>query len=111
LLNKYFEFYAPEQIVEEIKKYQDYIVEKAHLKSEEFSLLYAQLFDSIQIISIDRIRQDLPIAEQIMSKVDPKDKWFLAVGITLKTEGIWTNDKHFEKQKILPIYSTSKLQS
>jgi predicted nucleic acid-binding protein len=31
-------------------------------------------------------------AEKIMEEIDPKDSPFLAVGLSLKVEGIWSED-------------------
>ena len=44
-----------------------------------------------------------------MSVVDPDDSAFLALGLSLKADGIWTEDKDFYNQKILKIYSTKDL--
>jgi predicted nucleic acid-binding protein len=44
-----------------------------------------------------------------MNGVDLKDAPFLAVGIALNLMGIWSEDSHFTKQALLPIYSNKML--
>ena len=109
LLSGVFEFFTPEHLVDEIAKYQDYIIQKAHLTPKSFSLLYSQLFDSINVIPLAIFQNELPIASELMSQIDPNDQWFVAVGITLNLDGIWTEDTHFQQQTMLPAFSTGDL--
>ncbi len=44
-----------------------------------------------------------------MAAVDPKDAPFLAVGIALHCDGIWSEDGHFSKQTQLKQYTTREL--
>ena len=41
-----------------------------------------------------------------MKVSDPDDTPFLALGISLNADGIWTEDKDFKAQEILKVYST-----
>jgi len=45
----------------------------------------------------------------IMSDVDPDDTAFLALGLALKCDGIWTEDNDFNNQKVLKVYLTKDL--
>ena len=44
-----------------------------------------------------------------MKDIDINDAPFLAIGIAVGADGIWTEDKHFHKQEVLKIYSTKEL--
>jgi len=44
-----------------------------------------------------------------MSDVDPDDTAFLALGLALKCDGIWTEDNDFNNQKVLKVYLTKDL--
>jgi predicted nucleic acid-binding protein len=46
---------------------------------------------------------------QIMKTVDENDSVFLAVGLALGIQGIWTEDRHFLRQDLLKVYSTRDL--
>ena len=45
-------------------------------------------------------------AMKIMSKIDEKDAQFIAVALSIKNDGIWSNDKHFEKQEKIQVFKT-----
>ena len=45
-----------------------------------------------------------------MKNVDVKDAPFIAVGMALNLDGIWTEDKHFYKQTAIRVYSTKELE-
>ena len=35
-----------------------------------------------------------------------KDSQFIALALSIKNDGIWSNDKHFKKQKKIQVYKT-----
>ena len=43
---------------------------------------------------------------KIIGLIDEKDVPFIATALSIKNDGIWTNDKHFEKQDEIRIFST-----
>jgi predicted nucleic acid-binding protein len=48
-------------------------------------------------------------AIEIMKDIDPKDAPFLAVGMAIRADGIWTEDRHFESQNVLRVFTTKDL--
>ena len=48
-------------------------------------------------------------AVKIMEDIDVTDSAFIAVGLAINADGIWTEDKDFYKQKTVKVYSTSEL--
>ena len=48
-------------------------------------------------------------AVKIMSKIDLNDSAFVAVGLAMNLDGIWTENKHLHKQQILKVYTTKEL--
>ena len=109
LFDDAFEFFTPQETLNEIHKYKDYIIEKAKCTDEEFEDLYQKVILKIHVIDIDTFKQELDGAEQIMKKIDIKDKWFIAVGLALHLDGIWTEDKHFACKSAIITYSTESL--
>ena len=41
-----------------------------------------------------------------MRDIDEKDVQFIALALSIKNDGIWTNDKHFKKQNAIKILTT-----
>jgi predicted nucleic acid-binding protein len=45
-----------------------------------------------------------------MEMIDPDDTPFLAVGIALSLDGIWTEDRHFLRQSELTVFTNRDLE-
>ena len=58
---------------------------------------------------IDKTKQDkMEEAKAIMEHIDPDDTPFIAAAI-LTGGDIWSDDKHFEKQKRVKVWKTSEI--
>jgi predicted nucleic acid-binding protein len=110
LFNPAYEFYAPEYILTEIRKHREYLMGKAHLSSDEFDLLLSLLFERVTLVAFEEFAGAYPHALGIMEKADPDDAPFLAVGIALSLDGIWTEDKDFQNQDVLPVFTNRNLE-
>ena len=44
-----------------------------------------------------------------MKSIDIKDAWFVAVGLSIHLQGIWTHDPHFDQQDVLQPYTNKML--
>ena len=51
----------------------------------------------------------LPRAEEIMKDIDPDDAPFLALALSFHNDGIWSNDKDFERQSVVRVWKTHEL--
>ncbi len=93
-----FEFVSPDFVLDEIYKYEDYICEKAGLTGTEFELLMALIFQNIDIVPASDY---MPYEEnaKVIMKDDIKDIPYVACYLSLKCDGIWTNDTDFESKK------------
>ena len=45
-----------------------------------------------------------------MRDIDEKDAPIIACALAISNEGIWTEDKHFEKQNRIKIWKTKELE-
>jgi predicted nucleic acid-binding protein len=104
-----FEFYAPKFLVDELEKYTDEIQKKAKITSNQFEKIYTDALNKVHVIPFIDYREKIAEAEKIMAKIDIKDVAFIATGLALKIENIWTEDTHFTKQKVMKVYSTQDL--
>ncbi|MBI5968325.1 MAG: hypothetical protein HY882_10780 [Deltaproteobacteria bacterium] len=45
----------------------------------------------------------------MIGNIDPGDVPFIALGLAVENDGIWSSDKHFKKIKRFKIWKTSEL--
>ena len=109
ILNKHFEFCSPDYIITEIRKYEEYICRKACISHEEFDVLLHTLLERISLVPYEKFENEFDDALQMMKNIDIKDAPYLAVGMAMSVDGIWSDDKHFRKQNILRTYSTKEM--
>ncbi len=109
LLSKKFEFYAPFEILDEFEKYKDYLIKKSKTDLITFESLYISLLEPIYLVSFEKYEKELESAIKIMYDIDIKDAPFIAIGLALELDGIWSDDEHFSKQNEIEKYSTSDL--
>lgn len=106
LVSENLRFYLPEQALKEIKKYENELCEKSGYTKEEFDLLLMLLLESIILIQTEKIKEHMEEAERIMSEIDVKDSSFIALAMYIGADGIWSFDKHFQKQEKIRIFNT-----
>jgi predicted nucleic acid-binding protein len=109
LFSDIFILFTPQESLNEIRKYKDYILKKAKMDEADFDKLFNQIVLKVSIVDFEKIRPELEQAERVMKSIDIKDKWFLAVGMALHLDGIWTEDKHFSQQKTLKPFTTKMM--
>ena len=100
--------YSPIFLQEEVEKYKNDILRKANLNEIEFKVLFDQLKNRLVFLDYDFFSSKYDEAEKIMNKIDSKDTPFIAAARATNSE-IWSDDKHFEKQKKVKVWKTSEL--
>ena len=109
ILSDKFVLYSPDYILTEINKNRDFFIKKAKIKVIEFKEILLTLLGHIHLIPFEEFKTKYMEAFNIMSDIDPDDTPFLALGLSLKVDGIWTEDKDFSDQRILKVYTTKDL--
>ncbi len=109
LFNSKFEFFAPQELLDEIQKYKDYLCEKGALSPGGFNSIYSKLASTVNFTLPESYQVSFVQAKTVMEKVDPKDAPFVATALALGVEGIWTEDPHFRHQTLVKVYSTKDL--
>ena len=66
------------------------------------------LFSRITIYPKDEYADFYVQAKDIMKDIDPDDAPFLALAMKTKVNGIWNEDKGFQKQNHIKIYTTKR---
>ena len=109
ILHDSFSFYAPDYIETELNKHRAYLVKKAKIPEDDFDLLMQTILDNVERVPFEDFKREYDHAMEIMEPVDENDAPFLAVGLALGIDGIWTEDRHFLRQDLLKVYSTRDL--
>jgi len=102
------EYLVPDFALEEIEANKKEILEKSMLSEEEFQLLIFQIQNNLSVIPAENIKHKEQ-AENIMDAIDPDDTIFIALALSVENAGIWSQDAHFEKQKVIKIWKTEDL--
>ena len=84
-------------------------MKKAKIPEDDFTLLMQILLDNVELVPFEDFEDEYDHAMEIMGPVDENDAPFLAVGLALGIEAIWTEDRHFLRQDILKVWSTGDL--
>jgi len=109
LANPLFEFYVPEFCIEEIEKHVDEIADRSGLSVENVYLFLGVLLASVQVVPAERILKKYKEAERIMGKIDRDDVPFVALALSFHNDGIWSEDKHFLRQRKVRVWRTRDL--
>lgn len=109
LLNPFFEFYVPEHCFEEIERHVDEISKRSVLSVQNVYLLLGILLASVQVVPAESILEWIGEAEKIMGKIDMDDVPFVALALSFLNDGIWTEDRHFLKQRRVKVWLTRDL--
>ena len=109
LLNADIIFVVPEWVHTEIKKHQEYIARKAGLNQDELIQFIEEVFQVVQTIPFSKYKSHIDEGVNIIGDVDKDDAPFIALVMALGADGIWTNDKDFEKQDEVKIWKTKDL--
>ena len=89
----------------ELKKYEEYILQKTKKSKEELHYILEKISERGIIVEEKIIVLKMPEAKKIMDGIDPDDTPFIAAALALHAD-IWSDDKHFEKQNMIKIWKT-----
>lgn len=110
LKSEFLDLYYPEDGLNEIEYYKDYIISKrnkfAQIKSFEYALKF--ILESVQIIPSELYSSRIKEAYEIMKNIDEKDTPFLALALQLNCP-VWSNDPHLKQQKNALCYDTNEI--
>ncbi|MFH1256206.1 MAG: PIN domain-containing protein [Candidatus Diapherotrites archaeon] len=105
--NPEIELYAPFFILQEFRKYKDYLRKKSGLDAEDFADLSGNLISQLLFVKDNELGPFLPAAASLHS--DVKDLLYLACALKEDTI-IWSNDKGFKAQQRVKILTTDEME-
>lgn len=95
--------------LKEIEKYKGEILEKTGNSELELNRILSFLLEKIEIVDDIVIKSKMAQAKAIMDKIDKDDTKFIALALATENNGIWSDDRHFRMQKVIPNFTTKKL--
>ena len=93
LLSERLELFAPERLIEEFRKYEEYILSKTHRSKTDFERFLSILEGRIEIIPKSEFEEWVEEAKKVC-KLD--DFPFVALAKALDC-AVWSNDKELKK--------------
>lgn len=109
LSSKNIEFFAIGYVLNEINKYRDTIIKKSNMPKEEIDTLFGLVMENVNIVPDEDIKHKMKEAKEIIEGIDVKDAPFLAAALAIPNDGIWSHDKHFEKQNKVKVWISKDL--
>lgn len=109
LLHPKFEFYVPEHVFHEIELMKDEIIRRSRINENEFYIVLSTISTNIITTPKTDFTSYIPKARKIIGSIDPNDVPFIALALSFDNDGIWTNDKHFLRQKVVKVWRTEDL--
>ena len=103
-------FLLPAFALDELAKHRGKIVRATRLKGDELDLLLTLLLTSVTVVPFERIAPYLPEADTLSGAIDPDDVPFVALALAEEHNGIWSNDRAFERLPGIQCWTTTKLK-
>lgn len=97
---------APSFIIVEYLKHKPYLMKKSGLTEQAFDESSEKALQNLRIIAEESLDPYLFVARTLVN--DPKDWYYLACALK-ENAAIWSNDKHFQGQKRVPVKTTAQL--
>ncbi len=94
---------------QEIIKHKEELMQKTDLDESAFDALLGTLYNKINLVTDELIQPYLEEARKIMETIDPNDVQFIAAALAISCDGIWSDDKHFQKQHRIQVWTTKEL--
>ena len=109
IIKSAIEFVAPEIVLREIYNHLPLISRKNGLSDEDNMMVLASLLDYVQTAGLRIYRDRIESAKKLIGKHDMSDVPFVALALSIESDGIWTEDEHFRRQKEIRIWGTDEL--
>ena len=93
----------------ELKEHMKEILKKANISETALDSLLALIFGNIYVVDDSIIKNNFEDAKKIMDSIDPNDTPYIALVLSVENSGIWSDDKHFQKQNKVRIWKTPEL--
>ena len=109
LMTAPIEFVAPPHVFQELLEHIAEIKKRARIPFEQLHEVLKLLHDNVGPVEIDTVPDALGEARRIIGGVDSEDIPIIAAALSVKCDGIWSEDVHLRKQDQIRIWRTKDL--
>ncbi len=102
---------TPKFTLQELKDNKKIILKKSGLSESGLESLLSAMMSNMYVVDDSIIKYKFEEAKHIMDKIGKDDTPFIALALAVTNDGIWTDDKHFEKQSQIKVWKTQILSS
>jgi len=102
-------FLTPEFALQEITLHHDELLSKSGLSEEQFGRTLHSVLSRVQVVNDAVMVPHFEEAKAVMDPIDPADTRFIALALSSPNDGIWTEDRHFERQNVVRVWKTAEL--
>ncbi|MFH1306567.1 MAG: PIN domain-containing protein [Candidatus Micrarchaeota archaeon] len=103
------EFLFPSFIFEEMKKHEEELVMKSHMKEKDFDKLLGLILKKVIIVPKEAFLKHRKKALDIVGKIDPDDAVFIACALEYQDCIIWSDDKKLKKITQIKVLNTKEI--
>ncbi len=75
---------------------------RAFLPADGFVSLAEELLETVIWVAPERLVLHLDEAAMHLGRVDPADVDYLAAALAVGADAIWSHDRHFDRQSLIP---------
>ncbi len=101
--------YAPDRMIEEIRKHEHDICEKTKSTKQKFEHDVTDVLEFVTLVSHANYTKWMPKANTAIEWRDPSDAHYIACALAINADFIWTNDKDFTSQNLVPVKTTKRV--
>ena len=109
IMSSGLDFRIPEISMHEVRKHKPMILEKSGISDAVYEDTLNGLLACVLLIPAEEIEETLEESKKLMQHIDPMDVVFLAAAMAYPESILWSDDRHFERQKAVRIVKTEQL--
>lgn len=104
-----FVLLTPNFTMEELEENKAEILRKVKIGEVALNNLLSLILNNLYVVDDSIFQDKFEEAQGIMDKIDPDDTPFIALALAISNDGIWSDDRHFQSQKRIPVWKTPEL--
>ena len=109
ILRSGIKFLHPKISIKNLGKYKKEILEKSEMNEDDYGKIYDLLLNNVELFENEIFLDKLNEANKIIGETDIEDVPFIARALSIETNGIWSDDKPFQKQDKIKIFKTEEV--
>jgi predicted nucleic acid-binding protein len=109
LLYLFIKYYSPDFLLSELQKHKKELMAKSHLSDAAYGETIRLLLSNVKVVSRFAYGSEIKRALKVIGYLDKDDVAYLALSAAIEADGIWTYDKHFEKQREVKALKTKDI--